>query len=147
MHKQDNTNRDPGLDAIMESMYTAAALEPLSEKTVTCDKCKGEGCDHCDNTGNHTVEEAPGNSLDDWNDKMNKDDDPSDQYNTEYQVDPELDAAADGSLIGWINKQTETNPEFVQKFVQFIQDTEGINPDDTGRIGLGADRPEDKWTT
>ena len=65
MHKQDNTNRDKGLESIMESMYTAAALEPLSEKTVTCDKCNGEGCDHCDNTGNHTVEEAPGNSLDD----------------------------------------------------------------------------------
>ena len=58
MHKQDNTNRDKGLEAVMESMYTAAALEPLSEKTVTCDKCNGEGCDHCDNTGNHTVEEA-----------------------------------------------------------------------------------------
>jgi len=100
MHKQDNTNRDTGLESIMESMYSKEAIG-----------------------------------------------DPSDQYNTEYQVDPELDAAADGSLIGWINKQTETNPEFVQKFVQFIQDTEGINPDDTGRIGLGADRPEDKWTT
>jgi len=30
--KQERTNRDPGLDAIMESMYTAAALEPLSER-------------------------------------------------------------------------------------------------------------------
>ena len=132
MHKQDNTNRDTGLESIIESMYTAVAKEPLSEKNAIA---------------KDVVKEAPGNSLDDWNDKMNKDDDPSDQYNTEYQVDPELDDAADGSLIGWINKQTETNPEFVQKFVQFIQDTEGINPDDTGRIGLGADRPEDKWTT
>tara|TARA_R110002110_G_scaffold309032_2_gene522615 strand:+ start:602 stop:886 length:285 start_codon:yes stop_codon:yes gene_type:complete len=28
MHKQDNTNRDTGLESIMESMYTAAASEP-----------------------------------------------------------------------------------------------------------------------
>jgi len=130
MHKQDNTNRDPGLDAIMESMYKAAAKEPLNDEAKECPEC---GKVHTINAGCGGAHEAI--------------DDPDDQYNTEYQVDPELDAAADGSLIGWINKQTETNPEFVQKFVQFIQDTEGINPDDTGRIGLGADRPEDKWTT
>jgi hypothetical protein len=127
-------------------MYSAAALDPLNEKhaTAKCDHCGGTGkhgdqdCKKCGGDGwidaKDVVKEAPGNSLDDWNAKMNKDDDPSDQYNTEYQVDPELDDAADGSLIGWINKQTETNPEFVQKFIQFIQDTEGINPDDTGRI-------------
>jgi len=91
MHTQDNTNRDKGLESIMESMY----------------------------------KEAP------WDQDERNPDNPD---NTEYQVDPELDAAADGSLIGWINKQTEANPAFVQKFIQFIQDTEGINPDDTGRV-------------
>ena len=35
-----------------------AYLEVVSEKTITCPKCKGEGCDHCDNTGKHEVEEA-----------------------------------------------------------------------------------------
>ena len=147
MHKQDNTNRDKGLESIMESMY--------SEKHPTAK------CDHCGGTGNHgdkeckkcggdgwidakdVVKEAPGQYID-WDQDERNPDNPD---NTEYQVDPELDAAADGSLIGWINKQTEANPAFVQKFIQFIQDTEGINPNDTGRIPVGADRPEDKWTT
>ena len=80
--------------------------------------------------------EAPGQYID-WDQDERNPDNPD---NTEYQVDPELDAAADGSLIGWINKQTEANPAFVQKFIQFIQDTEGINPDDTGRIP-----PSSKW--
>lgn len=35
-----------------------AYLEVVSEKTITCPKCKGDGCDHCDNTGKHEVEEA-----------------------------------------------------------------------------------------
>ena len=60
MHKQNKTNREVGLENIMESMYTAAALEPLSEKTVTCDKSNGEGCEHCNGTGKHTVEEGEG---------------------------------------------------------------------------------------
>ena len=133
----------------MESMYTAAALEPLSEKTVTCDKCNGEGCDHCNGTGKHVVKEEDEvcpkcgkvHTINaDCGGAHEAIDDPDDQYNTEYQVDPELDAAADGSLVGWINKQTEANPAFVQKFIQFIQDTEGINPDDTGRIP-----PSSKW--
>ena len=29
----------------------------MEEKEVECPKCKGEGCDHCDNTGKHKVEE------------------------------------------------------------------------------------------
>ena len=58
MHKQNRSDREVGLENIMESMYTAAALEPLSEKTVTCDKCNGEGCEHCNGTGKHTVEEG-----------------------------------------------------------------------------------------
>ena len=115
MHKQDNTNRDKGLESIMESMYTAAALEPLSEKTVTCDKCNGEGCDHCDNTGNHTVEEAPGNSLDDTGripPGVDSFKGPDDQDNTSYQAPAELDAAVaqlwdgegkDGDFIEYIN--------------------------------------------
>ena len=115
MHKQDNTNKDIGLESIMESMYSNEAKE--------CPKC---GKVHPINASSCGAHEAI--------------DDPDDQYNTEYQVDPELDAAADGSLIGWINKQTEANPAFVQKFIQFIQDTEGINPDDTGRIP-----PSSKW--
>ena len=53
MHKQNKSDREVGLENIMESMYTAAA-----HKTVTCDKCNGEGCDHCDGTGKHTVKEA-----------------------------------------------------------------------------------------
>ena len=58
MHKQDNTTTDKGLEAVMESMYAAAAREPLCEKTVPCDKCNGAGCDHCNGTGKHTVEEG-----------------------------------------------------------------------------------------
>ena len=49
MHKQDNTTTDKGLEAIMESMYT--------EKTIPCDKCNGEGCEHCNGTGTHAVKE------------------------------------------------------------------------------------------
>lgn len=39
MHKQDNTNRDTGLDSIMESMYNAAAKEPLNDEAKECPKC------------------------------------------------------------------------------------------------------------
>jgi hypothetical protein len=40
MHKQNRTNRDIDLENIMESMYTAASLEPLSEgPEETCPKC------------------------------------------------------------------------------------------------------------
>jgi len=35
MHKQDHTATDKGLDTIMEAMYAAAALEPLSEDCGT----------------------------------------------------------------------------------------------------------------
>ena len=116
MHKQDNTNRDKGLESIMESMYTAAALEPLSEKTVTCDKCKGEGCDHCNGTGKHVVKEedevcpkcgkvhtinasscGAHEAIDDDTGRIPHDVDsfkgPDDQDNTSYQVPAELDAA------------------------------------------------------
>ena len=50
MHKQNRSDREVGLENIMESMY--------SEKTVTCSKCQGKGCEHCDGTGTHTVEEG-----------------------------------------------------------------------------------------
>ena len=120
MHKQDNTNRDKGLESIMESMYSPADTD--------------------------AVKEAPSNSLDDWNDKMNKDDDPDDQYNTSNQVHPDLDDAAGGSLIEWINKQTDTDtgPSFVSDLIQFIKDTEGINDDDTGRIPHDYVPPHDQ---
>ena len=111
MHKQDNTNRDTGLESIMESMYSNEAKE--------CPKC---GKVHPINASSCGTHEAI--------------DDPDDQYNTAYQVHPDLDAAAGGSLIEWINKYTDSEggEAFVQKFIQFIQATEGINPDDTGRI-------------
>ena len=125
MHKQDNTNRDPGLDSIIESMYTAVAKEPLSEKNAIA---------------KDVVKEAPDNSLDDWNDKMNKDDDPDDQYNTSNQVHPDLDDAANGSLIEWINTQADgENGEFVANLIQFIKDTEGVDDDDTGRVPSAQD--------
>jgi hypothetical protein len=109
-------------------MYTAAALEPLSEKhaTAKCDHCGGTGkhgdqdCKKCGGDGwidaKDVVKEAPGNSLDDWNAKMNKEPDTGriphdvdsfgtdDQYNTKYQVAPELDAAAGGDFIEYLNK-------------------------------------------
>ena len=47
MHKQDNTTTDPGLQSIIESMYTAASVEPLCEKSHVV-KCK-----HCGGTGKH----------------------------------------------------------------------------------------------
>ena len=126
MHKQDNTNRDPGLDSIIESMYTAVAKEPLSEKNAIA---------------KDVVKEAPDNSLDDWNDKMNKDDDPDDQYNTSNQVHPDLDDAANGSLIEWINTQAdgENGEAFVANLIQFIKDTEGVDDDDTGRVPSAQD--------
>lgn len=38
-----------------------------------CPKCNGEGCEHCDGTGRHPKPEEAneGESLDDWNDYMN----------------------------------------------------------------------------
>ena len=141
MHKQDHTTTDKGLDNIVESMYSAASLEPLNEKHATakcdhpgckggkhpsgadCKKCGGDGwIDAKDlKTGPKKVEEAPDNSLDDWNDKMNKEPDtgriphdvdsfkgPDDQDNTSYQVPAELDAAVsgpgrDGDFIEYLN--------------------------------------------
>lgn len=37
----------------------------MEEKEVECPKCKGEGCDHCDNTGKHKVEEKKLDPVDD----------------------------------------------------------------------------------
>jgi hypothetical protein len=79
--------------------------------------------------------EAPGQYID-WDQDERNPDNPD---NTEYQIaDPELDDAAHGSLINWINKQAEANPAFVQKLIQFIQDTEGISrrpgQEVTGRV-------------
>jgi len=77
MHKQDNTTTDPGLQSIIESMYTAASLEPLSEKhaTAKCDHCGGTGkhgeqdCKKCGGDGwidaKDVVIEAPGDRFDD----------------------------------------------------------------------------------
>jgi hypothetical protein len=46
----------------------------MEEKEVECPKCKGEGCDHCDNTGKHKVEEKKLDPVDDKeNDKKFKD--------------------------------------------------------------------------
>jgi len=133
MHKQDNTNRDPGLDAIMESMYKAAAKEPLNDEAKECPEC---GKVHPINASCGGAHEA--NSLDDWNDKMNKDDD---QYNTSNQVHPDLDDAANGSLIEWINTQAdgENGEAFVANLIQFIKDTEGVDDDDTGRVPSAQD--------
>lgn len=127
MHKQDHTTTDKGLDNIVEAMYTVAALEPLSEKHATTKK----ECTHCNGTGKHGDKDCPkcngtgeivitggaheANSLDDWNAKMNRDDETGriphdvdsfgkdDQYNTKYQVAPELDAAAGGDFIAHLN--------------------------------------------
>jgi len=51
-------------------------------------------------------------------------------------------------FIGWAgDKMREIGREaFEAKWETFIQDLEG-NADDTGRSPLGADRPEDKWST
>jgi len=60
MHKQDHTTTDKGLDTIIESMYTAAAMEPLSEKHPTAK------CDHCGGTGKHGDQDCKKCGGDGW---------------------------------------------------------------------------------
>ena len=93
MHKQDNTNRDNGLDAIMESMYNAGAKEcPKCGKVHTVNASCGSAHEAIDDedTGRipHDVDSFKG---------------PDDQDNTSYQVAPELDAAAGGDFIAHLN--------------------------------------------
>ena len=106
MHKQDNTNRDTGLDSIMESMYNAAAKEPLNDEAKECPKC---GKVHPINASCGSAHEA----IDDEDTgRIPHDVDsfkgPDDQDNTSYQVPAELDAAVsgpgrDGDFIEYLN--------------------------------------------
>ena len=52
------------LEAVSPAQQAAIAIakkekgeKPKNEERVECPKCKGEGCDHCDGKGYHTVEE------------------------------------------------------------------------------------------
>lgn len=121
MHKQDNSVKDPGLDTIVESMYSAS-----------------------------THEEEPGNSLDDWNDKMNKEGtrigsevsgDPS-----TWQVGQVIPSELSGDETGIILSIGEEDGEQYFAVMQF--GPEGFNipvsklnlPDtDTGRIPTDVD--------
>jgi hypothetical protein len=60
MHKQNRSDREVGLENIMESMYKAAALEPLCEKHDTAK------CDHCGGTGNHGDQDCKKCGGDGW---------------------------------------------------------------------------------
>lgn len=60
MHTQNRSDREIGLENIMESMYKAAALEPLSEKHATAK------CDHCGGTGNHGDQDCKKCGGDGW---------------------------------------------------------------------------------
>ena len=60
MHKQNRSDREVGLENIMESMYKAAALEPLCEKHDTAK------CDHCSGSGNHGDKECKKCGGDGW---------------------------------------------------------------------------------
>lgn len=93
MHKQDNTNRDTGLDSIMESMYSNEAKEcPECGKVHPINASCGSAHEAIDDedTGRipHDVDSFKG---------------PDDQDNTSYQVAPELDAAAGGDFIAHLN--------------------------------------------
>ena len=101
MHKQDNTNRDTGLDSIMESMYNAAAKEPLNDEAKECPKCGKVHPINASSCGAHEAidDEDTGRIPHDVDSFKG----PDDQDNTSYQVPAELDAAAGGDFIAHLN--------------------------------------------
>lgn len=46
--------RKPGSDGAPTDQDFKDAAESVEEGTVTCPKCNGEGCEHCDGKGTHT---------------------------------------------------------------------------------------------
>jgi hypothetical protein len=53
------------LEAVSPAQQAAIAIakkekgeKPKNEEKMECPKCKGEGCDHCDNKGYHTMDEG-----------------------------------------------------------------------------------------
>ena len=93
MHKQDNTNRDTGLDSIMESMY--------SNEAKKCPKCGKVHPINASSCGTHEAidDEDTGRIPHDVDSFKG----PDDQDNTSYQVAAELDAAAGGDFIAHLN--------------------------------------------
>ena len=97
MHKQDNTNRDTGLESIMESMYTAAASEPDTGRIPPgVDSFKGP--DDQDNTSYQAPAELDAAVAQLW-DGEGKDGDFIEYINTIEWTD---EGAA--ALVEWINR-------------------------------------------
>ena len=203
MHKQNRTDREIGLENIMESMYSEKHTTKTCEHckgtgkhdiktaagviTKDCDKCKGSGevvvkweedgaKDHvpphdkdklkrakkrgydskkdgevkCSKCGEvhllsagcgkpHTEADIPYDGLDDQNRRA------EDEHENLLHVRSFFGGK---DFIGWAgDKMREIGKDtFEAKWEKFIQDLEG-NADTTGRLGLGSDRSEDKWST
>ena len=158
MHKQNRSDREIGLENIMESMY--------SEKTVPCSKCQGKGCEHCDGTGTHTVEEGEVcpkcgkvHTINAGCSKVHEADSDIDHHN-QYMMDRDLlnplhaaaQRAGAKNITDWMIKQIKDQGDhWVEWFIEnvigdeeadasgAIDDADWMDDDDIGRIPHDVD--------
>ena len=132
--RHERTNERLGLEKEKESQNIAIQKQrdaarkanesvDLEESKVTCPKCKGKGCDHCDNTGYHIKEGKLVNSFRDIIKIITQK--VAERLEKEYSGNPEKGLGminTIGAMIGY--KVTDKEQEKGKLFLKFGEEVE-----------------------
>lgn len=136
---KDGSLESAVLEAVSPAQQAAIAIakkekgeKPKNEEKMECPKCKGEGCDHCDNKGYHTMDEGSKEEYEKFFKAALK----------KFGVDSPADFKSDEEkkkFFDYIDKNYKGEGEKSE------QVTEGKYVSDTGMVEKAAKHISDMW--